>query len=107
MTMLFDPAKLPQPDDMGFFYHPDLPDTEEDEPITGPLAAIHHEAAFVAFEHDVDESLCEAWFHEGDTTAPLRWTPTKPAGDCWLLAAKYDTEDGPYALFVRPLPIGG
>ena len=105
--MLFDPAKLPRPDEMGFFYHPDLPDTGEDEPITGPLAAIGHEASFVAFENDVDESMAEAWFHEGDTAAPLRWTPTKPPGDCWLLAAKYDTEDGPYALFVRPLPIGG
>jgi len=98
---MFEADRLPPPDEMGFFYHPDLPDTD-DESVGPPLEAIGFEYACVCMEDDAPEDVADAWFHGEDHTAPLRWTPTPPKGDGWLLAAKYDTEDGPYALFVKP-----
>ena len=99
---LFDPARLPQPCDMGFFMHPDVPDCDEDQDITPLLAALGYEAGFRSMESDAADLAELRVFHE-DETAPARWTPTPPAGEGWLLAGKYDTEDGAFALFVRPM----
>lgn len=44
----------------------------------------------------------DEWFEAEDMTAPTKWTLTPPAGNGWQLVAKYDTEDGPAAMFVRP-----
>lgn len=101
-TEMFEPEKLPAPDEMGFFYHPDLPDTGEDESIVPPLEAMGFEAAFIAMDYDAPEEVTDAWYEQDDMAAPSRWTPTPPTGDGWLLAAKYDTESGPHAIFVRP-----
>ena len=37
------------------------------------------------------------------TTPLTRWQPTEQ-GDGWRLVGKHDTEVGPVALFIRPLP---
>jgi hypothetical protein len=40
--------------------------------------------------------------------APVRdWTPTPPAGEGWLLVAKYGTKNDAVALFVRPFAAPG
>lgn len=92
---LFSPERLPPPDEYGFFVHPDLPCDDEDEDVGG------FDIAFVGMEYDAP-GLADEYVDDEDMTAPTRWTPTPPKGDGWMLAAKYDTEDGPYALFVRP-----
>jgi hypothetical protein len=99
---MFEADRLPAPDEMGFMFHPDLPDTGEGESVAIPLETLGFESACVSMEDDATEDVVDAWWIHDDFTAPLRWTPTQPDGAGWLLAAKYDTEAGPYALFVRP-----
>ena len=98
---MFEPAKLPAPDEMGFFFHPDIPGEEETDDVHALCKALGFDAAAVAMEDDAPE-LSDDWSESEDITAPTRWTPTPPAGEGWMLVAKYDTEDGPHAMFVRP-----
>jgi predicted RNase H-like HicB family nuclease len=98
----FDASMLPAPDEMGFFYHPDLPDTGEDESILPYIQRMGFEASFLFMEHDAPQELNDAWY-DGEQSAPTKWVPSVPEGEGWLLAAKYDTEDGPCAMFVRPM----
>lgn len=99
---LFDASMLPAPDETGFFYHPDLPDTGEDESILPYIQRMGFEASFVSMENDAPAELTDAWY-DGEQSAPTKWVPSVPEGEGWLLAAKYDTEDGPCAMFVRPM----
>lgn len=96
----FDPDLLPPRDEYGFTSHPDMPEWGENEDGTPLLAALGYESAFVSMESESEE-LSEAYC-EGDNTACAKWTPTSP-GPAWRLAAIYDTEDGPCALFLRPM----
>lgn len=49
-------------------------------------------------EVDDDDQLLRRCF-EGDETALNKWNPITPDG--WTFAAKFDTEDGPMAVFIR------
>lgn len=98
---MFDLAKLPSPDEMGFFHHPDIPGDEEGDDVKSLCLAMGFDAAAVDMDSDAPE-LSDAWYEDEDMAAPTRWTPTPPAGDGWILVAKYDTEDGPCAMFVKP-----
>lgn len=99
---MFEIEKLPPPDNMGFFFHPDIPGEEESDDVKQMCKDLGFDSYFVALEYD-DPILFDAWGEEEDYDAPLRWEPTKPDGEGWLLVAKYDTEDGPYSMFVKPL----
>ena len=99
---MFEVTRLPAPDDMGFFYHPDIPGEDEGDDVRALCKELGFEVAGVEMESDAPE-LSDAWHEDEDMTAPTRWTPTPPAGDGWILVAKGDTEDGPSAMFVRPL----
>ena len=113
-TTKFDPMRLPEPDSMGFFMHPDVPGEEEDDDVAAMLHEMGFEFSTVCFEIEADENDADAWFC-GDLASNeaqaimVRWQPTNPPGDGWILVSKYDTEDGPQALFVRPVqpPKGG
>lgn len=98
---MFEPEKLPAPDEMGFFFHPDIPGEDESDDVRALCKALGFDAAAVDMESDAPE-LSDAWHEDEDMTAPTRWTPTPPAGEGWILVAKYDTEDGPCAMFVTP-----
>ena len=100
-TEMFDPEKLPPPDEMGFFFHPDIPGEDEDDDVHTMCLELGFDAKAVAMEDDAP-ALIDEWFEAEDMTAPARWTPTPPKGDGWKLVAKYDTEDGPAAMFVTP-----
>lgn len=99
---MFEPEKLPAPDEMGFFFHPDIPGEDENDDVRGLCKELGFDTAFVAMDGDAPQDLVDAYFENEETTATTRWTPTMPGGDGWMLAAKYDTEEGPYAMFVRP-----
>lgn len=101
-SAMFDPARLPPPDAMGFFSHPDLPETDEGQSIVPLIDEMGFESAFVSMDYNAPEDLLDAWYERGDMAAPTRWEPTPPQGGGWQLVAKYDTESGPYAMFVRP-----
>ena len=98
---MFEPENLPSPDEMGFFIHPDVPGEDESDDVKALCLGLGFDAAGVSMESDAPE-LSDAWHWDEDMTAATRWTPTPPDGEGWQLVAKYDTEDGPRAMFVRP-----
>lgn len=98
---MFDPAKLPAPNDMGFFCHPDIPGEDESDDVAALCLKMGFAISAVDMDSDAPE-LSDAWHENEDMTAPARWIPTPPAGGGWVLVAKFDTEDGPCAIFVRP-----
>lgn len=98
---MFERNKLPQPDEMGFFFHPDIPGEEESDNVEALCKELGFDAAVVAMDDD-NEQLSSAW-QDGDLMAAINWVPTPPKGDGWILVAKADTEDGPCAMFVRPV----
>lgn len=101
---LFDLARLPPPDEMGFFMHPDIPGEEESDDVRAMMHALGFEISGVSFEFDAPDELVEVYFEHDDLTAPTLWTPTPPDGDGWILIGKYDTDDGPMAMFIRKIP---
>ncbi len=102
---MFEPDKLPAPDANGFFCHPDVPGEDESDNIQELCQRLGFAVHFVRMESDAPEYLTDAYFNGDDLSAPARWIPTPPVGKDWRLVAKYDTEDGPYAMFVHPWPI--
>jgi hypothetical protein len=100
---MFEPEKLPQPDEYGYFFHPDIPGEEESDDVRAMLRKLGYRAAVVQFEYDAPDEVCDDYYEREDQTAVGRWKPTVPDGDGWQLVAKYDTEDGPCALFVQTL----
>lgn len=101
-TTKFDPERLPEPDEMGFFMHPDVPGEDESDDVAGMLKAMGFEWSMCSFEDDASEANVDAWFDSQYRDIVIRWEPTTPAGEGWILVGKTDTEDGPFALFVRP-----
>jgi hypothetical protein len=106
-TPLFDPARLPVPDDKtGYFYHPDIPDDDDNESydVAKALNVLGFEWKTAEFEFDAPEELIEDYYERDDLTATARWAPTVPDGEGWMLVGKGDADDGPWALFVRRKP---
>ena len=104
----FDPARLPAPDEIGFFMHPDVPGADEGDDIATMIRDMGFEFCLVDFDSDGDEDDVHAWWFDGLTNEDMkscmnRWNPTPPDGEGWILVSKHDTEDGPHALFVRPV----
>ena len=101
---LYAPDRLPARNpEYGDTYHPDLPSWPDDEQqsIVPLLHAQGFEVRFVQgeFSEDVFDDVGDYW------EEMRNWQPLPPAGAGWRLAAIGDTEDGPYATFVRPLAI--
>lgn len=103
---LYDPELMVRGDD-GQGWHPHVPcytnPDDEEKSITPLLRAQGYESAAVSGEGEapfIDEVLEEG----GDAywAAMQAWQPTPPDGEGWRLAAVIDTENGPYAYFVRP-----
>lgn len=57
------------------------------------------EAQFLLLEDHLDIATLGDRHEAGENVLP-DWNPTPPDG--WLLGAKYDTESGPVAMFIRP-----
>ncbi|QIO87692.1 hypothetical protein G9274_001377 [Stenotrophomonas rhizophila] len=100
---LYLPARMPAPSEYGDLSHPDIPlwpDQREDA-----LDKLVHAQGF-DFQIVAGEFTYEA-MDDGDELywQEMRaWSPAAPEGD-WRLAWKGDTEDGPYAWFVRPMAL--
>jgi hypothetical protein len=87
----------------GHLQHPDMDGIGFDEFDMGPqLRAIGWCSTTVSFESDSTQEQCDRYF-DGNSPDCSYWTPTPP-DHSWLLAAIYDTEDGPVAMFVRRAP---
>lgn len=57
------------------------------------------ECCFRTMEHDLGDEHPLVIDYENGGVAWSQWNPTPPVG--WSLGAKMDTEDGPYAMFIR------
>jgi hypothetical protein len=105
---LFNPARLPTRDADGMTYHPDLGedrfqhDVHEEYLDLEKFRAVGFETSSVSFEYDATGKLMDHFSDTGEADCAA-WTPSYPKGDGWQLIAIYDTEDGPLALYVRPL----
>jgi hypothetical protein len=100
---LFATDRLPARCSDGFTWHPDIPEIGDEEIITPYLWAIGFDCAFIGMESDAPPEVFDAYSEAGSPDCSA-WIPGPPAGDGWLLAAIYDTEDAPYAMYVRPFP---
>jgi hypothetical protein len=97
----FEASRLPARDEYGHVQHPDMDGIGWDEFDMGPqLRALGWSSKTVSFEDDATDEA-QHRYHESDSPDCSYWTPTTPGGAGWLLAAIYDTEDGPVALFVQ------
>lgn len=98
---LYAPERAPNRDEYGCFYHPDIPswDDEREESIAPLLKAQGFDLQCVPgdFSDEAMEEGGERYWQE-----MREWNP-EPEGDGWRLVAIYDTEDGPYSMFVKPL----
>lgn len=100
---LFAADRLPARCSDGFTWHPDIPEIGDEEIITPYLWAIGFDCSFIGMESDAAPEIFDAYSEAGAPDCSA-WHPGKPAGDGWLLAAIYDTEDSPHAMYVRPFP---
>ncbi len=102
---LYAPERAPNRDEYGCFYHPDIPswDDEREESIAPLLKAQGFDLQCVPgdFSDEAMEEGGERYWQE-----MREWNP-EPEGDGWRLVAIYDTEDGPYSMFVKPLAQAG
>ncbi len=102
---LYAPERMPKLDGVNDWIaaHPDLPQWPDDEErgIDNLINAQGFAYAVVGDEYpDEDEAV------ELDPCAWLAaWEPEPPAGEHWRLVMIQDTEDGPAAVYVRPLAL--
>jgi hypothetical protein len=98
----FDASRLPARDQDGHVFHPDMEGIGDDEFDMSPqLRALGWHCTTVSFESDASQEQRDR-YSDGNSPDCSYWTPRTPRGKGWLLAAIYDTEDGPVALYVRP-----
>ena len=104
---LYAPELMPKLDGAGDYHaaHPDLPDwPAEEERSIAPLIFAQGFTFHVICDEYPDEG--DAPGEEFDTCAWLaNWKPEPPAGEHWRLVMVHDTEDGPAAVYVRPLAL--
>jgi hypothetical protein len=105
---LLAPEAMPARDAEGWVQHPDLDFLVVDGPDGADLPidpekmkAAGYEAFYIGLEHDQHEGQAayDEYFKHGGNAA--RWEPRPPIGKGWRLIAIYDTDDGPYAMFVK------
>lgn len=101
--MPFDPDRLPPPNALGEFIHPDVPGRREGDNIVALCLQMGFYSVFVRFGDDAPAPLRDAYFRHSDNGVIAQWSPTPPTlMPAWQLVAKYDSDLGPYAMFVRP-----
>lgn len=100
---LYMTERLPPRCEYGELIHPDLPDWPDDreEALDKLVRAQGFDFVKVAgdFTDEALENGDELYWEE-----MRAWIPEAPEGD-WRLAWMGDTEDGPYAWFVRPMAL--
>jgi len=100
---LYLPTRMPAPSEYGDLTHPDIPRWPDDR--EDALDKLVHAQGFDF--HIVVGDFTEAALEDGDELywqEMHAWNPEAPEGE-WRLAWKGDTEDGPYAWFVRPMAL--
>lgn len=108
-SSMLNQARMPARDEEGYVQHPDLDllleepaedmTVDSDTPIDETkVRAAGFEPAYISMP--VDHPASRDYLEFGTC---IDWEPDAPEGDGWRLVAVYDTDDGPAAMFVRPL----
>jgi hypothetical protein len=89
-------------DSNGYWCHPDFPDFQGSvERFRAWMADENLESCRVCLEEeDEDHPVYQSYF-DGDPNVS-GWEPKAPEGGDWFLLGLWDTEDGPFAWYVRP-----
>lgn len=92
-------------DEYGFGFHPELPEFEESTDVCKFFEAIGVEIQCTSADEDLD---CEEYDRMSgtDPEGPFNftdWKPSTPDGEGWKLVSIHDTEDGPYAMWLRQI----
>lgn len=104
---LIQPAPV-QRDEYGNWFHPDIPtfygsdEATEDSPKWKDwLKEQGLEHTYYALEFEDEDHPAYQSYYEKNTADISAWNPGPPDGEGWFLLSICDTEDGPYAYFVR------
>lgn len=101
----FDGSRTPEPDSMGFFAHPDLPNEVDGKDFYKALLKMGFDSSLCQFSEDAPTYSVESWFFNQSQAEMKKlmndWNPTRPEGEGWILVSKFDSDDGPFALFVK------
>ena len=89
-------------DEDGHFWHPhiDWNSVPEDASAEPYLQSLGFDTAYIGMDGDAPDEVVERYFEKGEPNC-WEWTPSRPAGEGWFLAAIYDHEDGPHACWLR------
>lgn len=100
---MFEVDRLPARDYRGHVWHPDTPrwDKEGDPDLPAAIAALGFAHRYVELCDDPNGTYAYDLFMAGDENLRA-WSPMPPRGAGWRLAAIWECEQGPIALFVRP-----
>jgi hypothetical protein len=104
--ILFDPARMPERNDIGWVSHPDLdqPRWNKDEEHLDLKAFTEagYDVHFELMDNDIPEGspLFLSYWGDGDPDIS-DWEPSPPEGERWQLIGIWDSEDGPFAMFIR------
>lgn len=92
-----------QRDECGYWDHPDIPWhlLPEDADSRPWLLELGFESHFDGLCLE-DSAVSDAYFESDDPDCSA-WNPQPPDGEGWFLASIYDTEDGPYACWIKPV----
>lgn len=93
------PAKR---DDDGWYWHPDLPDFEEDHlAYASWMLAQGLEYRFDSLEDESDDHPAAIAYYEYNACHVRDWYCEPPAGDGWFTLSIHDSESGPQWVWAR------
>lgn len=99
------PLPLEGRDENGMWFHPGIPWdlVPEDTSLAPYLKAWGFAFKFDELESEDSEAHAR-YFNADDDPDFSFWNPEPPEGEGWFLGAMFDTEDGPCAVWIKPLP---
>lgn len=89
----------------GWYSHPAFPwdALPEEADCTEHIKAWGYEGCWNFLSDDHNAPALYKRYVDSEEADCSYWDPTAPEGDGWFLAAIFDTESGPCALWFRPL----
>lgn len=91
-----------QRDDTGWWWHPGLPDFDEDhQAYKAWMIAQGLETCFHSLENEDDNHPAYIAYFEQDACHVRDWNDEAPTGEGWFTLSIHDSEDGPQWVWVR------
>ncbi len=101
LPTLIEPAEVVRDED-GFFYHPCLPDDDNEFIPIAWFTERGIETSAAEMEYDATPNEWDRYTETGEADCSY-WEPSRPDGDGWFILMIGDTEDGPQCVWGRPI----